>query len=354
MIYIILIAFTLCWYLFTEVLPISKKEQRLCFLIPVFLFAALIMGLRSNQVGADTVSYAEAFNHIKHYSLDQSFKLLRFEPGWILSSWVIAHLGLSFISFQLLYALCFAVLSIKIIIKADDIIRNHDYLIMTLVIFVSIYLLAFNAARQMLAVLLTTYGFLLFNNGKLIKGLIFAAISFSIHYSSLLFLPIYFFNFIASKRFFSVIVLSSLTILYLTLDIIFQYFIQAGIYAKFLNNGFNEFQVANTSKMIWVLVLILSVYILFTKHSNSFSKICAFGCLIYSGSNFMSSQINYAERIAWYFIPFVALIYAVFGKLVTNRSIELIYRIAINTIYVVWFVMASSTQQYKYSLSIII
>lgn len=149
----------------------------------------LLVGLRGINTGTDTKRTVEIMSNM----IDDSSKIS------IYSSWlsygyisIIMLVGLLFGKNYVIFNLIIAGLTIYFLFRAID--ENSDNKVLSLFIFFSMCLLyqMMNQARQILAVAIILYSVKYINQKKFWRFLLIIIFAFSIHKTSIIFLPLYF------------------------------------------------------------------------------------------------------------------------------------------------------------------
>lgn len=356
MVYYFLIIFTVIWGVLCKVYStrrlITKKTSIKLFLIPVFTLAFLIMGFRGIRVGTDTISYYRIFNSFHVLSFKEA-KTEDIEYLWALLCWLVNQFVNSFVVFQLLISGLFCFLTARFIYSMCYLLKKDYTLVMTVVIFTMIYIHSFNIIRQLLAVMFVVTSWDFYRLKKYALSIIFFCAGILIHTSAIVGVILLALWKLRSWRFYIPFCLSMVVLCYIFFNVITDYLINLHFYVKYANNSFNKYLEANFSKIVWLIIAIFSFYILIRKkHFSSFDIFAAICCIIYVLTNLLGSKINYFERMGFYFLPFVAVLYPIIGNSIRSKSIKIVYYSGLITMYSIWFILSSRSEQYIYSLSI--
>ena len=154
------------------------------------VFGLWLVGLRGVEIGTDTQTYAGFFE-----VLSNGIPETRLEPGFVYISYVLRQIGLGVTEYQIaLFALLLATVFVAarayhVYLRADS--RLSTYLVLTLALLYFSPMFAnatINAIRQGLASLLVFTALLSFQRKEWPLFALFALISISLHYSSILYL----------------------------------------------------------------------------------------------------------------------------------------------------------------------
>lgn len=160
------------------------------FLVPVFLFADLVVGTRAIDVGSDTAVYALVFREMRHHLAES-----RFEPGFLLLTRFVSGLG---VSLQVYQCVLFGLLLLAVVLASR---RYFDYLgssrgyltflsasLMFMLLSPMFVNASINAVRQGLASLPVFIALMAFHQRQWRDYFIYGVIATCFHYSSLAYL----------------------------------------------------------------------------------------------------------------------------------------------------------------------
>jgi len=168
----------------------ARKMLSLLWLLPVFLFTDLVVGMRDIDVGSDTAVYAMVFREMRH-GLAQS----RFEPGFLLLTRFLSGMGVSLKVYQ---CVLFGLLLLATVLASrkyfDYLGRTRGYMtflsasLMFMLLSPMFVNASINAVRQGLASLPVFIALLAFHQRQWRDFFIYGAIACCFHYSSLVYL----------------------------------------------------------------------------------------------------------------------------------------------------------------------
>lgn len=186
-IYIILVFYVLSIGIVLKV--VNNKKNKLLFIIMVLIPLIFLGVFRSDLVGVDTGSYIELFNEI---SMSNNFFYGRYEIGYVLYNKLIACFTTDPWVVISLNSTIAAMLYLIFIYKNSLNIVYSTFLLLTL----TYWQLAFNVQRGSIAIGIIFCGLQFLNNQKWIKWTTTVIIASLFHYAVLIFIPVYFLQFI--------------------------------------------------------------------------------------------------------------------------------------------------------------
>ncbi len=327
------------------------------YLITWFLLATVIMGLRSVNVGTDTLSYSNHFNDISSARWSTIFSNLHFlrynslEIGYVCLAKICSMVVNDYIFFQFVLAAiyCFAMMSfLRENVKSKIILT-------TVFLGSELYLFAFNISRQMIAVALTALSWNYLCKNKKQKAILLMILSASFHMPSMVFLIAYIFYLIRKKRIlFNITVFVGIIAAINYKFVINFVFTHLGKYAYYLGNinywaNAKIKQRMGLSVIVYSIVLMLAIYILlkkcrFTVNEKAYAVFSA----IYVICNFMGLYFNYFERVGIYFLPFVILEIDAVAQKIKSKDVRKLYVSSVSICYSLYFLVSAASAQYVY------
>lgn len=289
----------------------QKLYRLVCFIL------ALLLGFRSNNVGVDTLTYAEYYRYA-------SYNIGHMEVGWNTLIFLCKQIGLSSHGFNFIIAV---ITFISIAIPLEKVFTNDRNWFLGLFFLVGIgfYFLMFNGMRQTTAIGLCFYAFYIAIERKIIKASIIVLLASTIHISCLVALPALFIDYTPKLRLLNVVValtISMLIGLFATKD----FFIAiAGSYSYDIiqEGSFNQSPILYFCTM----VLLSNAFFLFIMlktpksfHDNYWLKLY-FIALVIQGMLF---QLTYGQRIVYYYsISAVILFPLLVSKFKNQKTVSL-------------------------------
>ena len=320
------------------------------YLFVFFLFAALIMGLRSTQVGADTRHYEMLFDQIvatKWADIFSNLKGIKFEGleiGFVVLAKTSGMLVNNYYIFQLLIACiyCFSMMSFF----KDNV--NSKIILTTVFLGGDLYLNAFNISRQMLAVAFTSLCWKSLCQGKKIRALVMIILAVTIHTSAIVFAVAFLVYLIRKKKILLFTVVFLGVIAALNYEVVIPFFADFfDVYWSYVPNNRHLLEMG-ASVLLYSVILILAIYILVKKRFYSIEKIYAVFSIAYVACIFVGLKFNYFERIGIYFLPFTVLLMDTIGTKIQSKDIALFYKIGVPVSYTAYFLLSSTSTQYVY------
>lgn len=321
------------------------------YLITWFFLAALVMGLRGLTVGVDTANYYSKFLDISSSSWSAIFRNTHYfkynglEMGYVCFAKICSIFVDDYIFFQFVLAniYCFTMMTFfKKTVKFKIILT-------TVFLGSGLYLLAFNINRQMIAVALTALSWNCLCNGKKFKALILLLLSATFHTSSFVFLIAYFFYIIRKRK-----ILFKISVLFLIIaSINYKYVINLishniVVYGNYYENARTK-QTIGMSIIIFSIIMLLAIYILLGRGKFSvIEKVYALFATIYVICNIIGLYFNYFERIGVYFLPFVAVEMDTVAQKIKSKGLNKLFVLGVSVSYAIYFMISTTTTQYKY------
>ena len=331
---------------------VHKNTQKKLFLLLVFLFSALIMGLRGESVGIDTYSYKEKFDIIARTDILEiisNFYTSSLEIGYALFMKVCSLVVDNYFFFQMAYAVIFATLSAKFLHDNAD-----NILIATVVFFgIGIYAIAFNVSRQMLAALLTANSWTYLRKGNKIKAISLVLVATTMHITAVVFLCAFLLYALRNKKKIFKYCLIILMFFALLFDKIMP--LVARIFPVYYNYFANEkgTQSAGLVWAIWLIVSIMAIYIIYNhnrQHTATEHSIIAFFSIAWCVFNVIGLHFNYFERLGYYFMPFVVILFSQFEKTLNPELLKPIYKTGVCVAFLIYFLLSTwGSEQYAYT-----
>ena len=329
-----------------------KIRTSLKFLILVSIATIFIMGLRSVDVGADTINYSGKFNEISltswkkiFESLDGVLKYNGLEIGYVITAKVTSLIIDDYIFFQFLLALIYG-LSMVLFFRENV---KSKILLTTVYLGSGLYLLPFNINRQMIAVAFTALSWNCMCKKKIFRAFLFLICAVSFHYSTIFFIIAYIFYIIRNKK-----ILFGISIIGIILAFInYQFLISLvsrnfAIYGNYYGNSRTR-QAIGLSIIIYSILLLIALYILISKNKfTSIEKVYAVFSMIYVICNFIGVYFNYFERIGIYFLPFIILELDTIGKKIKATDFHKLYISGVSICYSLYFLLSTTSEQYTY------
>lgn len=321
---------------------IKKIYSFLCFVI---LF--LVMGLRAPTVGTDIKQYLYVYNNltpninsfISELDIGSFFSS---ENGFAFLNSILKTLHFNNQQYIMFFSFVFAFSFIFFYYKYS----KNVFISILLFITIGNFAMSMTGLSQTLAIVLTLYSFKFILERKLIKFLIIILIAMSFHFSSFIFLPVYFlYGIILKKR--EVILVFCFILLLLPLNkIIYNYLLIPFIppqYTIYLN-----FTKSINPLVILVALSINFFPILFWDNFNnkdkSEKKLVSFlfiGSSIYSIFNILALNLVWINRLSFYFMPFNELLIPWILYYINSKETKQILTIAIIMLVIFHFIIST-------------
>lgn len=334
----------------------SKRISKKSFLIICFFLMSIVLGLRGENVGEDTLHYIEVFektNNLSWKTLLTSGTDVVYETVWNVNrSMEVGYLLLNKIigiftdNGQWLLIL---VAFITYFFMAKFVYDNcKDVFFPTYIILCeSFYMQSFNLARQALAISIGLQAYTLLkknNKYSIINAIITIFIAFLFHKSAIVLfflIPIWLIK--DNRKWLKLILLGSG---FLPLFVIFFskiILIAIPRYASYLENNYWENSVGGII-ILWIIEIFMIIYI-FKKYNNNDGKeifITTVLTALYLSLEFIGLKFTVFSRITLYFRIFLIFLFPYFTKYIRPNS-RLLYRTGMIVLLSIFFLRYAST-----------
>ena len=333
----------------------SFNTKKTVFLTLSFFTLAVIMGFRATSVGIDTLSYKNKFELIAEKSfgsLFESFYYEGIEIGYVLFMKMVSLLGGNYLMFQVLTSFIYCFGMARFI--RDN--TGDPFTAVFLFLGTGMFLFALNGARQMVAVMIVANSWTYLKNKNYAASIALFLLSLIVHLTAIIFLLVYFCYFFKDREIFIKFVPVILLICALFYKeiayIVSCIFTKYKSYLKYIGQG----QDVGLVIVIWLIVVVFSLYIIYGKKKfyekgrfNSTDKLIAIFSFAYFLLYALSASLRYIDRVAWFFMPFLLILFETFGKNLQNNRLKQVYFFGLNICFVVYFLISTNSAQYVYS-----
>ena len=321
-----------------------KREKR--WLLFFMIICALVMGLRASTVGEDTQRYMSYFNYTSSLplgSVDIAAMNTGVDIGYAILMKIISLVYNDYIFFQLMVSI-FVCLGYAYYIS-----KNRIDISIGIAVFLGsgLFFAAFNTTRQSCALTFFLIAWTFLQERKYVKTFILIIIAVSMHMSAILFaIPaiIYIFR---KHRFIYWVVPSTAIIVALFYRRLLIFLASVLPQYSHITDNNNQYMSVGLSAIVWIIVAAISLLILkkYEKYQMK-EKIYAVCALFYPFFSSLGLAVNSFERLGFYFIPFISMVFDCFGKkeFASNR---IIYRVIVCLCFLVWFMIASKSYPYE-------
>lgn len=257
------------------------------------------------------------------------------EFGWALLTKISTMISDSYYFFQISFSVVYCWLSGCFIKKM---IPN---VFVGTIVFIGIGLFtgAFNVQRQLLAVLIVVHSYIFILEGKKAKSIVGLIVAALIHSSAIIFVIAYILYHYRHNKFF----LRISPIIIIIVAINYKKLIEIGriIFPEYANyySNYKGNQTASGVWLIWIIIFVIGVYSLYSKKvkDNNYKIVCIFS-MVYVVCNIVGLYFNYFERVGWYFMPFIPVMFYYFGKYLTNKM-QLLYYIGLVSCFNIYYLI---------------
>lgn len=337
-------------FIFSSILFFQHKKYS-HFLSKLVLFLSslpliIVSGLRSVEVGTDTVIYEHMFNYIKDDSL--SFLLndvsIFNEPLFVYLQQIIKYSSGEFTDFLVMLSFFISFLYLSTISKYSKSLMVSFFVFY----FWGFFFLHFNIQRQGLTLALMFFSIRFIFERKLFYFSIVSIISFFIHKSSIVFFPAYFLHGISmSKRnifiglilYFLILACMPFTISYLSLNVDSRYELYTA--SRDEDSGLLQFLFYLFMFIVIFVFRFLSRYE-FNSEEKFYFKCVLLGVVLYSIAIILRLDPNGIGRAALYYIQmFILLLPLVFLSL-NNIYIRILFVLLFSTFSFIYFYLTAT------------
>lgn len=236
-------------------------KKRLKYILFASLPMFLLIGLRNQHIGADTINYLNHFIRISDTPWPQIFEGTRMEYGYIVFVKIVSLLTNNPLIFQLVCALIYWV-SISVF---SNHLEEAPFLFLFMFCTLGTYTFMFTGVRQCLAICICLLSYPLIKKQKLFSFLLCILLAYFFHKSSMLFIAAYF---IAPRKINAIntIIFSALcgvSIAYL--DVIQTWFNDQLDY----NYGIESTESGTIFLIFLLIMMFFTVFIVFTNHGEN-------------------------------------------------------------------------------------
>ena len=344
MAYIVLVIIIVLAELLRERLHWDKVRKDRLFLGIVIFSCALLMGVRGGEVGVDTNSYQEIFDNISKsgfWDIVANRDDSRMEIGYALLMKVCSCIINNYFFFQIVvsFLFCFGM--------GKFIRDNSENIVMSTVIFVGsgIFLQAFGITRQYLAVVLVANSWTYLKEKRVIRSSLLIILAATVHNSAILFFIAIVVYLLKEKKLLLNLAPIAIVIVALNYEGIINAIISLSgdtfeKYNMYLGNSLARISAGGITVM-WIIIGILSIYVVYQKSQISSSQkieaIFSFSYVIFS---FLGIYFNYADRVGYYFMPFILLTFPVAQRILNRIQLKRIYTAGVYVCFIALFLIS--------------
>lgn len=349
MAYVLLIAWIILVSIVCFGFHMDVKKNNDVFLTLVFGYMAFLMGMRGLSVGVDTYHYQELYNIIAGMPFSEifsSFYHMALELGYVLMMKICAVVGGSYFLFQFVFAVIYSLLSAKFL---KD---NSENILIATIVFVGIgaYIMAFNIARQMLAVMITVNSWTYLKKKKYYQVLLIILLAASVHITAIIFFFACLLYILRMKKY--LLKISPLLLIVAAIkhkEIINFVSLYVKKYASYLSNHTEHIK-AGMVWIMWLILIFIAFWVIYlSKNENREHYVIAIFTLIYVVFYIVGLSFNYFERLGLYFMPFVSIMLSFFSAYFKKISTRMIYNAGVCAAYIFYFLLSAlRSSQYNY------
>ena len=188
LLYIFVAIFPLWMMTRFNALPLIKQNERRYKILYLFLASLplfLMIGLRNELMGSDTLVYMRHFSEMRQMSLSEAIESTRMEIGYIYFVKIISYITPSPKVFQLI---CSTIYMLGVLSFATNLKDNDGFLFLYFFCTLGLFFFFFTGIRQCLAISICLFSYNFLIRKRYIVLLLFIALAYCFHKSALLFL----------------------------------------------------------------------------------------------------------------------------------------------------------------------
>lgn len=335
----------------------SKKNYKL-FLFLSFLTMALVLGFRGNNVGEDTQMYLSIAKSTEGMSF---MEILSEFPK---STWSIDIYGyhnkvetLYLLFNKLIYSITGEaqwVLIITALVScfcfAKFIYDNSKDVFISTYLFLceSIFIFAFNGARQTLAISIAINSYTCLKNKRYANALLLILISSLFHQSSLIYLGLFIIFMMKNNKVSPKYALIGSILMTQSVPVIYKIVMSfSPYYASYFNDGFWQSS-ANGIIILWIIEGCMIAYMCFNGTRDIDEYITIVCISLYLGIEIIALRYTVISRVALYFRPFTLLLFPMF-KTYFRKKDRSVYIICVCVILAVLYFKSAGNSYRIYS-----
>lgn len=306
----------------------TMKNNFFAFLSAVPLF--IISAFRYN-VGADYGSYKIYFNTIL-----STWKTNNVEIGFNYLTIIINKVFNDYNWFIIITSFIFIFLVFKAIYQQSD---NPTFSIF-LFVATQYYFASFNGIRQMISIAIFIYSIKYIKNRNLKKYLLWIISASFIHYSSIIFLPLYFLYGVKIKPKIQIIILSTTVFFKTSIRYLFLHIISSSKYMKYIGSQYDDTNVGVITIFVELAVLILA-WLFYSKNDRDDQKQYDFFCnlkMISVMFSLLDGVIPLISRLKWGFGFTTIFLIPLIIKRIDNKKIRFLISLLVIIFYSVYII----------------
>ena len=331
MVYVVL--YIWLWMCGLLLLGKSSDKRKRVFLFLFFTGCALVMGLRSYEVGIDTHNYYSGFYRISDMTFTEILKL-NHDIGFSLIEKLFSLVADNYYFFQVVMSMTYCYgMAYFIYYISSKYLYGELFPLCFIFLGLGMYLYAFNVFRQMFAAMLVVNAWSFLDRGKHVKAAVLFVFACTIHISGIVFALAYMLYFFSRKHKWMAYVLPiGLILIYFNFEPIINQAVSIGIfeqYRKYLDDSFRL--VGGSIVFVWAIIVLLAVLIIYNKETAANEKMLSVFSIIYVLFMVLGSKMAYLDRISLYFLPFALFTFIRFRQLLKlskqYNAISIIYNV---------------------------
>lgn len=284
----------------------SSEKRKKLFLFLFFTGCALVMGLRSYDVGIDTHNYYSGFYRISAMTFAEIIKRHN-DIGFALIEKLFSLVADNYYFFQVVMSMAYCYgMAYFIYYISNEYLCGELFSLCFIFLGLGMYLYAFNVSRQMLAAMLVVNSWIHLNKGKFVKAAVLYFFACTIHLSSIVFALAYMLYFFCRKhKWLAYALPMGMILIYLGIEPIINQALSIGLFEKYRKYLDDSFRLGGGGIVfVWCVIVLLAVLIIYNKQTTSNEKMLSIFSIIYVLFMVLGSKIAFLDRISLYFLPF--------------------------------------------------
>jgi len=334
-----------------------KCKDKKAFVVCSFFAMSLVLGLRGETVGEDTLHYLEVFDALS----DLSWKTILtsgihvvWDPIWnqkvelfyaILSKLISCFTGNG-------HVLIFVVSSLTCLLWGRFIYKNvysHVFVATLFILCDSFFMGAFNAARQLLALAIIVNAYEFLASKEYGKILLISLTAFMVHNSAIVILLLYGLCTIGNRKSGVLLTCAAVVAVVLGFPLIIRIVsVVLPRYSVYFEVNYWAPNSLRGTLILWAVEIVISlcIFALGIKDQEEYSGII--GLLLYIAVELMGQRVVALGRLSYYFRFFTVMLFPSFIKRLVEES-KLIFYFALITLFVMEYLSYAGTPFRTYS-----
>ena len=300
----------------------NSRQSRKVFLFLSFTTLALVLGLRGEKVGEDTSHYLDVFRYASNVKWSNMLRAQGMRTGYYTNQYGYTDtIENGFLALAKIVhwftndgqVFLFLVAAITCVLFAKFIYDNCEKVIFPTFIFLceSMFMLAFNGARQIMAVAISIQAYTFLKNKKWKKAIVVILLAAMIHNVALVCFALFPIMMIKPQKEFKsfkyaiLAIIASPFVIVLGQTVITKFFPR---YTSYFTINYWENSLGGTT-LLWIVEFVLILIAYWQKFRIDESFNCSCLVLVYLACELMGLRITMFSRVGWFFRPYLILFF---------------------------------------------